>query len=463
MARLELSSRAFKCTACAKSFATETARATHALAKADHHYCQPCNRCFGSATALDQHRRDSRAHTGQPPLVQPSAPLVNYPVRTTPAALVLVTPARQQSRPVSALLSAPAAEAEQPWVAPPASPAIPAPFIITSPILCRGNVYSRHPPAAQSALYDQLVPRCHTLGRLKLEKYALEDTLVGEDLEEYHATPRHDLSFPKRKAVVLDCEMVGTVTATVTGGRGRGRDRDRDEVVALSVIDFFTGEVIINSLVKPQRPVDDWRSAITGVTPAILSASVARGKALQGREGVRAQLWQHVDENTVLVGHSLSSDLKTLRVLHTKIVDSAILTAEPVFGKTRKLGKMAGLEKLCRELLGLRIRGGALAGGGCAHDSLEDVLAARELVMWCLQNPKPLQSWAARNWNSELNKGRKKYRMQNRSGGGGQRRQSRDDLDSDGRYSFGSDQHVERWEDVVDYELWPKSPPDWSD
>lgn len=390
------------------------------------------------------------AHTRPPPSVHPSALAVNNVDHATPATPVLVLPALPHSLP----LSAPVANTEQQQVAPLSWPAILVPSIIVSPIFCRGNVYSRHPPTVLSALYDLLVPSCHTLGRLKSERYVLEDTLEERDFDEYHATPRPNLYFTKRKAVVLDCEMVGTVA----GGRGQGRDRDRDdEVVAVAVIDFFTGEVLINSLVNPQQSVGDWRSAITGVTPAIMSVAVARGEALQGREGVRAQLWQHVDENTVLVGHSLNSDLKTLRVLHAKIVDSAILTAEPVFGKTKKLGRMTGLEKLCRELLGLQIRGGALAGGGCAHDSLEDVLAARELVIWCLQNPKALQSWAARNWNSELNKGKKKrYGPQRRSGGNGQGRRFWHDSDSD-------DGYIVRWEDVIDYDIWPKSPPDWSD
>jgi len=461
MAGPEPTPRAFTCLASAKSFATEAAQTACTIAKADHHYCQPCNRLFASATALDQHRRDSRAHSGQPKAVVPSAPLVNHRVHdATPAALMPATTlAQQHSLLLCRLASALEAQTGQSSLAPSGSLVIPVPSIITSPIFCRGNVYSRHPTDVQSALYDQLLSRCHTLGRLKLEKYPLEDTAVEE---EYHATPRHNLSVPKRKAVVLDCEMVGCAACHEGKDGGRGDD----EVVALSVIDFFTGEVIINSLVEPQRPVEDWRSAITGVTQAIMSAAVARGKALQGREGVRAQLWQHVDENTVLVGHSLNFDLKALRVLHTKIVDSAILTAEPVFGKTKRLGRMAGLQRLCRELLGLRIRGGASASAGVSHDSLEDVLAARELVIWCLQNPKALQSWASKNWNWELNKGKKKKkktRIQSRSGGSGQGRQSCYDFDSDDGYSFYSDEAVERWEDVVDYEIWPKSPPDWSD
>ncbi len=99
---------------------------------------------------------------------------------------------------------------------------------------------------------------------------------------------------------------------------------------------------------------------------------------LAGRPGARARLLEHIDADTVLVDHSLGSDLKALRMTHGRIVDLAILTAEPVFGTSgeRRLGSAVGLRRLCLELLGLRIRD---AAAGTTHDSLEDALATREL------------------------------------------------------------------------------------
>ncbi len=53
---------------------------------------------------------------------------------------------------------------------------------------------------------------------------------------------------------------------------------------------------------------------------------------------------------------------------------------------------MWGLQMLCEELVGLRIRNGSLSNDA-THDSLEDCLAARELVLWCLRHPAELNSW----------------------------------------------------------------------
>ncbi len=54
-------------------------------------------------------------------------------------------------------------------------------------------------------------------------------------------------------------------------------NRDQDEVVALSLVDFLTGEVLVDDLVQPQRAVTDGRSSITGSTPQSLAAAAAAG------------------------------------------------------------------------------------------------------------------------------------------------------------------------------------------
>lgn len=252
----------------------------------------------------------------------------------------------------------------------------------------RNNTYSRLSAAEQAALYDQLLGHCHTPRRLRSEKYIFEGDLGFG----YTATSKQDPSAPsgKRRAVVLDCEMVGTTPG----------DRDQDEAVTLSLIGFMTGEVLVDNLVQPQRAVSDWRSNITGITAKSLAAAAARGQGvLTGRRDARARLLEHIDADTVLVGHSLGSDLKVLRMTQARIVDSAVLTTEPVFGRSgeRRLGNAVGLQRLCLELLGLRIRDALV---GTPHDSLEDALATRELVIRCLRNPDALNSWASRNWGS---------------------------------------------------------------
>ncbi|GAB1318198.1 hypothetical protein MFIFM68171_08408 [Madurella fahalii] len=402
-----------ECRLCNKSFKTREALTSHAAAKR-HPHCKPCKRVFISAAALDQHRRDSPAHPS-PPKGPNSA-----------------------TRPAPGVVPAPT---EAPAVA------------TISSIICRGNAYTVLQAAEMAALHALIVPRCHSLHRLRLEKYVLEPdpNLPATAYSAYVRTPRCNPLVPKRKAVVLDCEMVGTSSS-----------RSDDEVVALSLIDFFTGETLVDTLVKPALRVTDWRTGITGISPMVIAVAVASGAAIPvGREGARDRLWEHVDENTIIVGHSVNCDLQALRVLHGKIVDCAIMTAEPVFSGTQKVGRMAGLERLCRELLGLRIRAAAPAAGTDKHhDSLEDVLAVRELVMWCLRNPRELETWAAKNWAPGKQGRTKKTKKKKKSATGGSSSAAvawvSSDDDDDGV-------EIERWEDVVDWDTWPKSPPDYSD
>jgi hypothetical protein len=78
-----------------------------------------------------------------------------------------------------------------------------------------------------------------------------------------------------------------------------------DQVVALSAIDFFTGETLLDALVEPAAPVTQWRTAITGITRESVAAAVAAGTALRGTRQAVARLFELADAETVLVGHSL--------------------------------------------------------------------------------------------------------------------------------------------------------------
>jgi DNA polymerase III epsilon subunit-like protein len=49
-----------------------------------------------------------------------------------------------------------------------------------------------------------------------------------------------------------------------------------------------------------------------------------------------------------------------------------------------------GLKTLCRELLGVDIQQKSRRG----HDSVEDAFAAREVVLWCINNTAGLEVWA---------------------------------------------------------------------
>lgn len=180
---------------------------------------------------------------------------------------------------------------------------------------------------------------------------------------------------PKSYAIVLDCEMVGV----------REPSGLAQNVIQVCAIDYLTGAVLVNKLVQPEGRVRDWRTEIHGVTGAMMENAVSQGHALAGWSAARAELWKLIDENTILIGHALHHDLDALRMLHTRIVDSAILARNAV-GMSRQWG----LQRLCEDLLGVEIR----KSKGGVHDCVEDVFATREVVLWCLKNKLGLDSWA---------------------------------------------------------------------
>lgn len=229
-------------------------------------------------------------------------------------------------------------------------------------------------------LLVNLKPHCHDQNCLLAHGYYTGGLSRPEYLKsivhKFVPTPAMVKGVMKRKAIALDCEMVG-----LSGGR--------DELARLCAIDLFTGEVLVDTLVFPTEAVRDWRSRFSGVTMAMMREARNTGKALNGWPAARAKLFELADAETILVGHALNHDLKVLYVSHKRVVDSSLLVSEAVFGKGSALLRIWGLKTLSRELLGLTIQSSRKG-----HDCLEDTLATRELVLWCLKEREQLKVWA---------------------------------------------------------------------
>jgi len=168
---------------------------------------------------------------------------------------------------------------------------------------------------------------------------------------------------PKHRVVVLDCEMGGTTF-------------DRSELVLLCAVDFFTAEVLVNSLVRPSLPIKDWRTQYSGVSEAWMREAVNSGDFIDGWQNARAALFAFIDKNTILMGHSIHNDLDQLRLIHDRVIDTSLLIP-------RLKGHKHSVKALNTELTGKSVQ----RGGTYGHNCLEDTLAARELVIWCFQNP----------------------------------------------------------------------------
>lgn len=194
----------------------------------------------------------------------------------------------------------------------------------------------------------------------------------------------------KRKAVAIDCEMV-----TLSSGS--------NEVAFLSAVDFLTGETLINLYVKPSAQVRNWNTPSSGITPGLMNRAIKSGQAIMGGWlEARALLWRHIDASTVLVGHSISNDLNVLGMIHTRIVDSGIMTAEAVFngGRSGKsFPRLWSLKTLANDFLGYQIQ-----ARGKGHSALEDAHATREVVIWCIRHPEEFKAWVDATRQQEVEK-----------------------------------------------------------
>jgi DNA polymerase III epsilon subunit-like protein len=147
----------------------------------------------------------------------------------------------------------------------------------------------------------------------------------------------------------IDCEMVKTII---------GR-----ELARVSLIDHM-GRVLYDSVVRPENEVTDYLTQYSGIT-----AKMIRECKTSFREAQERTL-SYLDGNVILVGHAIQNDLKCLKLIHERIIDTSDIYPHPnghpskhslVFLLSRVLG-----ESLSRE-------------GG--HDSVEDAKATVRIAM----------------------------------------------------------------------------------
>ncbi|KAF9091719.1 RNA exonuclease 3 [Mortierella sp. GBA35] len=148
--------------------------------------------------------------------------------------------------------------------------------------------------------------------------------------------------------VAMDCEMCYT-----TGGF---------ELIRISVVDKM-GKVIMDELVKPSHPVLDMNSRFSGITSlesAKLDLEQARDKFL----GL-------INRDTIIVGQSLENDFKVLRLIHNRVIDTAMLYPHP----QAYLNYRYSLQKLAKMHLSINIQ-----ESETGHDSFEDAKTCLDLV-----------------------------------------------------------------------------------
>ncbi|KAK2035987.1 hypothetical protein LZ31DRAFT_561459 [Colletotrichum somersetense] len=123
------------------------------------------------------------------------------------------------------------------------------------------------------------------------------------------------------------------------------------ELIRVTLVDYFTSEILLDSLVYPQVPMQHYNTKWSGVSRQQMNDAREKGKCITGGPAaVREAVWRWVGPNTVVVGHAVHNDLAALRWIHPLVVDSFVLaTADRAVREKREQEEKKKREEEVRE------------------------------------------------------------------------------------------------------------------
>jgi hypothetical protein len=106
------------------------------------------------------------------------------------------------------------------------------------------------------------------------------------------------------RVIAMDCEMCETIDPVTN-------EKEANSLVRFSLVDALNPSVVlIDQLVCPTNPISDSRTRIHGITEEQLNSVKFTLRHAQ------AALLKLVNEDTIIIGHSLHHDLKAMHIIH---------------------------------------------------------------------------------------------------------------------------------------------------
>lgn len=193
---------------------------------------------------------------------------------------------------------------------------------------CQGNGSAQPCVSAKSHVYDS-------------NKY--------DDLTGFIETPVADGG---STAYSVDCEMVYT-TAGI-------------ELARVTLIDDSLN-VVFDAIVRPSHSIVDCNTRFSGLTEISFHGVTATFHE------TRSRLLKIINNRTILMGHSLENDLRTLKLFHDQVVDTSVVFPH-------RLGPP--LKRPLRDLVAENLMKIIQDDGDTGHDSAADARACMELMKW---------------------------------------------------------------------------------
>ncbi|VVC87721.1 unnamed protein product [Leptidea sinapis] len=151
------------------------------------------------------------------------------------------------------------------------------------------------------------------------------------------------------------------------------------ELASIAVI-AADGRLVYRSLVKPSSPVVDHNTRFSGIRPRDLA------RATKTLRDVQNDILGFVGNDTILIGHALENDLRSLKLLHSAVVDTCAL-----YPHSRGFPLRRSLRALSQELLGRSVQ-----KSSSGHSPLEDARAAMDLVLLKVHEERAQRSRASK-------------------------------------------------------------------
>ena len=161
-----------------------------------------------------------------------------------------------------------------------------------------------------------------------------------------------------KRVLAMDCEMCATSPPGVTP--------QVSSLTRISIVDW-EGKTVLDEYVMPSEPITDYLTPYSGITAKTLEGVTTSLADIQ-----KKLMNDLLTPQTILVGHSLESDLTALKLTHPFIVDTSLIYPHP-----RGPPLKSSLKFLANKYLERAIQQGH---GSTGHDSVEDAHACLDLV-----------------------------------------------------------------------------------